>query len=108
MEPNSNNTNLQDNAPQQPGMGALVGTLIVLAVLVLGGVYFYLNKQMAEPQTPPVILGDTTPTPPLEQSSPAPSSSDDVNAIEADVSATDLDQLEAQIDADLKTIESNL
>lgn len=88
-------------------MGALVGTLIVLAVLVLGGVYFFLNKQMTAPQTPPVILGDTMPTPAVENT-PAPSSSDTVADISADIDATDLDQLDAQIDADLRAIEANL
>lgn len=107
MEPNSNNAAPQENMPQQHGMGALVGTLIVLAVLVLGGVYFFLNKQITEPQTPPVILGDTAPAP-LVQDTPAPSSSDAVGAIDADIDATDLDQLDAQIDADLRAIEANL
>lgn len=108
MEPNTINQAPQENASQNPGMGALVGTLIVLAVLVLGGVYFFLNKQMVEPQTPPVILGDATPTLPATQNDPVPSSSDAVNAIDADIDATDLNQLDAQIDADLKAVEANL
>ncbi len=107
MEPNTNNTAPQENTPPNHGMGALVGTLIVLAVLVLGGVYFFLNQQMAAQQTPPVILGDTIPTPPV-QNSPAPSSSDTVSAIDADIGATDLNQLDAQIDADLQAIEASL
>jgi uncharacterized protein HemX len=106
MEPNTNNTTPQENTSQPHGMGALVGTLIVLAVLVLGGVYFFLNKQMTEPQTPPVILGDNTPIPAYND--PAPSSSDAVNAIDADIDATNLNQLDAQIDADLQAIEANL
>jgi hypothetical protein len=107
MEPNSNNVTPQENAPQQHGMGALVGTLIVLAVLVLGGVYFFLNKQMPDPQVPPVILGDSTPAPAMENN-PAPSPSDTVSDINADIDATDLNQLDAQIDADLKAIEASL
>ncbi len=107
MEPNTNNTAQQETTPPNHGMGALVGTLIVLAVLVLGGVYFFLNQQMAEQPTPPVILGDAIPTSP-EQNSPALSTSDTVDAIDADVSATDLNQLEAQIDADLKVVEASL
>ncbi len=107
MEPDTNNTASQGSAPQQHGMGALVGTLIVLAVLVLGGVYFFLNKQMADQPTPPVILGDTT-SAPIVENDPAPSSSDAVTDINADIEATDLNQLDAQIDADLKAIEANL
>ncbi len=106
MEPNTIDSTTQEHTSQPHGMGALVGTLIVLAVLVLGGVYFFLNNQMIEPQAPPVILGDTTPIP--AQNDPAPSSSDTVNDIDADVDATDLNQLEAQIDADLQAIEANL
>ncbi len=107
MEPDTNNSPSQENAPQNHGMGPLVATLIVLAVLVLGGVYFFLNKQMVEPQTPPVILGDTMPAP-IVQGDPAPSSSDTVNAIDSDIDATDLEQLDAEIDADLRAIEANL
>ncbi len=106
MEPNTNNVVPPENAPQHHGMGALVGTLIVLAVLVLGGVYFFLNNQMIEPQMPPVILGDTTPV--STQTDPTPSSSDALSDINADIDATDLDQLDAQIDADLQAIEMNL
>lgn len=107
MEPDTNNSASQGTASQQHGMGALVGTLIVLAVLILSGVYFFLNKQMTEPQTPPVILGDTTPAPIMENN-PLPSSSDAITDIDADIDATDLNQLDAQIDADLKAIEANL
>lgn len=107
MEPDTNNSTPQANPPQQHGVGALVGTLIVLAVLVLSGVYFFLNTQVAEPQAPPVILGDTSSAPNAD-GSPAPSSSDTVQSIEADIDGTDLQMLDAQIDADIKAIEANL
>ena len=86
------------------GMGAVVGTLIVLAVLVLGGAYF-LNRSTHEPRyEPPVILGDDNANTGL----PPTSSSDSVNDISADIDATNLGELESQISTDLQTAEANL
>lgn len=107
MEPqtNANPTSTEPAAPQH-GMGPLVGTLIVLAILVLGGVYFLTSETQMPPEPPPVILGDANEL--RAQVTPPPSNSDAVNDISADVEATDLNALEAEIDADLQAIEANL
>ena len=88
------------------GMGPLIGTGIILILIILGGLYIwhsYLQSSSANREiTLPLILGDDS------AGLPPTSSSDSVNDIEADINATDLDTLEAQIDADLQAIDSTL
>lgn len=107
MEPQTNNPVAPtQSAPAQHGVGPLVGTLIVLAVLVLGGVYFLTSTPKMQYEPPPVILGD--PAAPQPMMVAPTSDSDAVTDISADVSATDLNDLEAQINADLEAVETNL
>ena len=82
-----------------------MGTLIILVLLVLGGIYFMNVERtsVTEEDQLPLILGNDD-----AEGLPPTSSSDDVSAIESDVTATDLDALEAQIDADLEAIDSSL
>ncbi len=102
MEPNTPTT--QTATSQNHGVGPLVGTLIVLAILVLGGVYFLSDTSRYEQSAPPVILGDND----VNAGLPPTSSSDDVNDISADIDATNVNEVETQIEADLQTIEANL
>lgn len=91
--------------PEKSSVGPLVGTAIIIAILAVGGLYFWgskLNKEGAMNNTPPVILGDDS------AGLPPTSSSDTVASIEADVSATDLDRLDAEIEADMKAAESSM
>ncbi len=104
MEPE---TNAQPTISSGSGhaIGPLVGALIVLAVLVLGGVYFLSNKTAnVVRNAPPVILGDTD----VHAGLPPTTSSDTISDISADVEATDLNELDSQINADLQTVESNI
>ncbi len=89
-------------APASHAMGPLIGTLIILIVLALGGLYAWnMQASMPENEPLPLILSDDD-----REGLPPTSSSDEVTDIEADISATDLDAFEAQIDADLKAAES--
>lgn len=86
-------------------IGPLVGTAIIIVLLVAGGLYFWgakLNQNASMNNAPPVILGDDS------AGLPPTSSSDAVAAIEADVSATDVDRLDAEIEADMKAAESSM
>jgi hypothetical protein len=110
--------NATSNAPQnQPeestghsGAGSIVGTIIIILLLAVGAFYFWgakLNKIDDSP--PPLILGNETteslPVPSSDVTSglPPQQTSDDSEAIMADINAMNLDQLDAQTDASLQT-----
>jgi len=90
-------------------LGPILGALVVLLALVLGGLYLW-GGMLSEEATPvanemPVNNEPETPradadTKNLETTSP----SDELDAIEADIDATNLDSL----DADLITADSEL
>jgi hypothetical protein len=90
-------------APAKSGMGALIGAIIVIALLIFGGLYFYGMKLKQDAAGQPTA--EFKPAPVAEQPL---SSSDEASAISADTDADAayMAQLEADIDADLKAIES--
>jgi uncharacterized protein HemX len=99
-------TPLVEQAPAtstKSGMGALIGAIIVIALLIFGGLYFYGMKLKQDAALQPTA--EFKPAPVAEQPL---SPSDDVAAISADAEADAayMAQLEADIDADLKAIES--
>ena len=103
----------EDNREQQPpimnneepaekaGIGALVGTLIIILLLALGAFYFWgsrLNTGNENP--PPLILGndEASAIPESDSSAGLPSQqeSDDADAISADIEAMNMQQLESE------------
>ena len=79
----------------------MIGAAIILGLIVVGGVYFY-GLQLQQKQAPeelPLILGN--------EPAPVPAA-DDVSAIEADVNAADMQDLETQIEADLDALDKAL
>lgn len=92
--------NPENNNPMQPvpvveerAIGPAIGVIIIILVLVLGGLYFWgermnKNTQMQNPQIEEMASPDTQ-TMELEQQS----SSDDINSIDADLRATDVNSL---------------
>jgi hypothetical protein len=88
-------------------MGPLMGIVIIIAILVFGGLYFWgarINNIETEEENIPLILGD-------DGSSllPVDSNAEDTpENIEADFDTTDLDALEAQLGEDLSAIEFEL
>jgi hypothetical protein len=103
-------TNTPASAPTQAsasqhGTGPLIGTGIIIVLIICGGLYawhMYLTTSQMEQNTLPLILGDD------REGLPPTSSSDSVSEIEADIEATDLDALDAQVEADLQAVESTL
>lgn len=106
------------NGEKPSHLGAVLGALIVILVLLLGGLYLWgttLNKY--EPI--PTVTPTERPTP--EQNNEPESTkaeaevktmqtvstSDEISAIEADIDSTNLDELDAElnaIDAELDTV----
>jgi hypothetical protein len=92
--------NPENNIPMQPlqpveekTIGPAIGVIIIILVLVLGGLYFWgerMNKgrEMPNPQLEEPAVTDAQTTELQIQSS-----SDDTNAIDADLTATDLSNL---------------
>lgn len=98
-----NNQNTENAGDSENGQfGPIAGIILVIAVLAIGGFYFF-GKEVSERTSPSVeeILG--APDQSLE-SLQAQGTSDELSAIEEDVTATNLDNLGAE----LNTIESEL
>ncbi len=104
MDPLTTTPTVEQTPPPKGGMGALIGAIIIIALLIFGGLYFYgmklKNDSMQEASTV-----EFNPAPVQEQ---AMSDSDEAAAISADTEADAayMAQLEANLDADLKAIES--
>ncbi|KKT74896.1 MAG: hypothetical protein UX21_C0048G0004 [Microgenomates group bacterium GW2011_GWC2_45_8] len=96
MEPNANQTS--ENRPAGP----VIGAVIIILILVVGALYFWgakLNKEAN--QTPEDILNAEDQT--LNQLQ-TQSTSTEIGDIETDLNATDLNNL----DADLQNIDKEL
>ena len=91
----TNNTP-QNNIPQVPhksGIGSIIGTIIIIAIIILGGLYFW-GKRVEEAKLKQDLVSDGTP-----QFSQTTQQSDDLNTIEAELnSTTELDTLGSELD----------
>ncbi len=94
---------------KKTGMGSIIGTIIIIALIVLGGLYFW-GKRLEEAKTIKQMTAETAPAPasvpetvvltPEEQEAnliKTTSSSDEVSDIEADMKATNLTNLDAEL-----------
>lgn len=99
--------------------GPLLLLLAVLLAIVLGGMYYWFDSMQTQPPvTPPAPVERPTPEENDEPESTTAeaqveqlntvSSSDEIEAIEADIEATDLDSLDAELDAIDAEIEAAL
>lgn len=70
--------------PSEGGVGAVIGALIILVVIVIGGLYFLSQRGENNPEL---------------NSIESQSSSDEIEAIEADLEATNIDNLDAELNA---------
>ena len=122
MDPlNNQNQVASGNQMPQPGpektpIGPIAGAVIVIALLVAGGLYFYgakLNNQTVNEM--PYIPGDdymmpeaSMPVGELESDTsaglPSQGSSDDAAAIQADLEAMDMNSMESQNSAEMNNI----
>ena len=89
--------------PQQPdnqekSFGPLIGIVIIITLLVIGGIYYWLNLDIGagrDEMTAEEILSEKDPQlEALQQQG----SSDEVAAIEEDLQATDLEGLDAELE----------
>ncbi len=89
--PHGTDTPVADSAKDTHGIGPVIGASIIVAILVLGGIYYWMTK--------PLGTADTSRAHTTEATSP--------EAIERDLEASvDLDALDAEIDAELERIDA--
>ena len=85
--------NMNMGMPQQPSgssSGPIIGVIIILVVVILAGLYFWGQKDMTTET--PVTTADTN-------SITAQSNSDNTDAIENDLNNTDVETVDAEINA---------
>lgn len=85
-------------APQTKSTGAIIGSIIIIIILIIGGLYLW-GKQITEKEaqssiTPEQILSETDPALDLLKTQGI---SDKITDIEADLNATDLNNLDKEL-----------
>jgi hypothetical protein len=90
----TNNTQ-QTPQPAKSGIGSIIGTIIIIAIIILGGRHL-LNKRVEEAKLKQDLVTDGT----SEQTSLSNSAStDDLNSIDADLqSTTEINALGSELD----------
>jgi hypothetical protein len=87
---NAGNTSIQ---AQDKSRGALIAVIVILFLIVIGGLYF-LGQRMDRDYTKPVDTTATTSmTDPVTDSMKSQNSSDELWVIDADVKATNIDNV---------------
>lgn len=85
--------------PQKSSIGSIIGTIIIIAVIILGGLYFW-GKRIEESKTTESLVNETS-EPSVDQmeanSIKSVTPSDNIDSIEADLNATNLDNLTPEL-----------
>ncbi len=105
--PNSDSQTVSEEGPLTEThnfhLGAILGTLLILLVVILGGLYIWGSMLVEEPEheiAKPEIENNEPETPRAEadvQIFDTMSPSTELDAIEADLESTDLDSLDAEM-----------
>jgi len=92
----ANETPMQENAPKEKSAGGVISTIIIVVIILIGAVYLFTSREPAPTMTPEEIVAspDAQMEALLEQST-----SDDITAIEEDLDTTDLEGLDAELEA---------
>lgn len=75
--------------PEKKSVGPLVAVIIILALIIIGGLYF-LKERSAQNDYVPQVENEDNLTASLQQQG----TSDDLNSIEADLNATNIENLD--------------
>ena len=88
-------------SPEKKQTGSIIGSIIVIIVIIVGGLYFWGTKSDDVPEVPPTDLEPTEEVPmadPIGDALRKAAESDDLNAIEADLNATNIDNIDSGAD----------
>lgn len=105
QEFNQENTTPPTPAPEEKSSwGSAIGIILIVAVIIIGGLYFWgqkIDERMSEYEAGDVTVEDilNAPDSQLEALSEEQSTSTDITDIEEDLNTTDLDELDAELDA---------
>lgn len=92
-----NQTGMPGGTPQEEkSVGALIGSIIIIVIIVIGGIYFWATQEKMMPLDTPTqmenMMGDQSTNMLLEQGT-----SDELSDIEKDLNATNLNNLDAEL-----------
>ena len=107
MEPNTSaesNTTAASVAAKSSS-GPIIGTIVIITLIVIGGLYFWMQEPKDTMANLPLIPGDSTAD---ESWMPPATTSDEAAAIEAELNATNMDTFEAQTNADAAAASQSL
>ncbi len=85
--------------PQKSSIGGIIGTIIIIALIILGGLYFW-GKRIEESKAKQNMTSDNSPSSAEVNEANAinsVSSSDDLNTISAELNATSFNNLDAEM-----------
>ncbi len=83
---------------EKSGIGSIIGTIIIIAIIILGGLYFWgkrieenkAKENMVTNVTEPIVVDEA-------MAIKSVSTSDELASIAADLNATNLDNLSAEV-----------
>ena len=79
---------------EKKSVGPLIAVIIILALIIIGGLYFLKERSSIVPYTPALTNTSTTTSDSVTASLNQQSSSDNLNSIESDLNATNVDNLD--------------
>jgi FtsZ-interacting cell division protein ZipA len=82
---------------QKSSIGGIIGTIIIIALIILGGLYFW-GKRIEESKLKQDMATDGTPSQATAYQANV-GSADDLNTIQADLNASNFDNLSSDMSA---------
>ncbi len=88
------------SSQNKSSIGSIIGTIVIIAIIILGGLYFW-GKRVEEAKLREQLVTDNTPQ--TNQTNEAAvikstTNSDDLDSLEADLKATNLNNLDSELD----------
>jgi hypothetical protein len=82
---------------QKSSIGGIIGTVIIIAIIILGGLYFW-GKRIEESKMNQAIIGDSTSQSGNQNMAvQSGNETDDLNSIEADLNNSQTANLDAEL-----------
>lgn len=87
-------------------IGSIIGTIIIIAVIILGGLYFW-GKRIEEAKLKQELMSDSLDSTQTVDTNPdnnitKTGSSDELNSIQADLNSTNLNNMDAELNTSLQ------
>ena len=106
MEPQNPTQNLtpkqnMHRPENKSSIGSIIGTIIIIAIIILGGLYFWGKRLEENKLKQNLVKESTTQTEEYNEAAAikSVSSSDDLNSIQADLNSTKTENLDTEINS---------